>query len=72
MNRKWTIENNADKLENYFHKDMVAITSTDLKRIEGAESCVVGWKNFSENVEIIFGRNQNQKCRFMAKVNLQL
>ncbi|VAX22176.1 hypothetical protein MNBD_NITROSPINAE03-1810 [hydrothermal vent metagenome] len=49
MNRRWTVENNADELKNYFHKDMVAITPTDSKRIEGGENCVVGWKNFTEN-----------------------
>jgi len=28
MNRKWTVENNADKLKNYFHKDMAAIPTS--------------------------------------------
>jgi len=52
MNRKWTAENNTDELKNYFHKDMVAITPTDLKRIEGKENCVAAWKNFTENAKI--------------------
>lgn len=52
MNRKWTTENNADELKNYFHKDMVAITPTDQKRIEGGENCAAGWKGFSENAKI--------------------
>jgi hypothetical protein len=52
MNRKWTVENNADELKNYFHKDMVAITATDSKRIEGGENCVASWKSFADNAKI--------------------
>ena len=52
MNRKWTVENKASELKNYFHKNMVAITPTDLKRIEGGENCVTGWQNFTKNAKI--------------------
>lgn len=52
MNRAWTAENNAGALKNYFHKDMVAITPTNQKRVEGGEKCVAGWKNFTENSKI--------------------
>lgn len=52
MNRKWTLENKADELGKYFHEDMVAITATDKKRIEGGKQCLAGWKNFSENTKI--------------------
>jgi len=63
MNRKWTTENNADELKNYFHKDMVTITPTDLKRIEGGENCVAGWKGFSENAKIHFWKESEPKVQ---------
>ena len=63
MNRKWTVENNADELKNYFHKDMVAITPTDLKRIEGGENCVAGWKGFSQNAKIHFFKESEPKVQ---------
>jgi hypothetical protein len=63
MNRKWTIENNADALKDYFHKDMVAITATDNKRIEGGENCVAGWKGFSESTKIHFFKETEPKVQ---------
>jgi len=63
MNRKWTVEKNADELKNYFHKDMVAITATDQKRIEGGEKCVAGWKSFSENTKIHFWKESEPKIQ---------
>lgn len=63
MNRKWTVENNADELKNYFHKDMVAISPTDQKRIEGRENCVASWKNFSENAKIHFLKESEPKIQ---------
>ena len=63
MNHKWTAENNADELKNYFHKDMVAITPTDLKRIEGGENCVAGWKGFSQNAKIHFFKESEPKVQ---------
>lgn len=54
MNRKWTVEDKADELKNYFHENMVAITPTDSKAIEGRDNCVAGWKNFSQNAKIHF------------------
>ncbi len=63
MNRKWTVENKADELKNYFHESMVAITPTDLKRIEGRENCVAGWKKFTENVKIHFWKELDQKVQ---------
>jgi len=63
MNRKWTVENNADELNRYFHKDMVAITPTDQKIIEGGANCVAGWKNFSENTKIHFWKESEPKIQ---------
>ncbi len=63
MNRTWTVENNADELKNYFHKDMVAITPTDHKRIEGGENCLTGWKKFSENAKIHYWKEIDPKIQ---------
>jgi len=48
LNRLWTVENRAEDLVNYFHRDMVAITPTDRLRREGRAACVAGWKEFSD------------------------
>ncbi|MCD4751916.1 MAG: nuclear transport factor 2 family protein, partial [Anaerolineaceae bacterium] len=63
MNRKWTVENNTDALKNYFHKDMVAITPADFRRIEGGENCVAGWKNFTNNTKIHFWKETEPKVQ---------
>lgn len=63
LNRAWTIDNNASELKNYFHKDMIAITPTDKKRLEGGKSCVAGWKNFSENAKIHYWKEIEPKVQ---------
>ena len=47
LNWAWAVEGNPDKLKNYFHRDMVAITPTDRNRVEGKDACIAGWKNES-------------------------
>ncbi len=63
MNRKWTVEKKADELKNYFHKDMVAITATDQKRLEGRDVCVTSWKAFSDNAVIHFWKELEPKIQ---------
>ncbi|EKE10978.1 MAG: hypothetical protein ACD_15C00164G0002 [uncultured bacterium] len=63
MNRKWTVEDKAEELKNYFHPDMVAIVPTSFERIEGGENCVAGWKGFSENAKIHFWRELDPKVQ---------
>ena len=41
MNKLWTVDNKAEELVNYFHKNMVAITPTDTFRREGQHAGVV-------------------------------
>jgi hypothetical protein len=67
MNRKWTAEKNAEELKNYFHKDMVAVTATNRKRIEGRENCVASWKNFSDNAKIHFWKESEPKIQVYGK-----
>lgn len=45
LNDAWT-KGNGEKLADYFHRDMVAITPTDQYRREGREECVAGWLGF--------------------------
>lgn len=52
LNRAWTKEGNAEALNDYFHKDMVAITPTDRFRLDGRDACVAAWKTFAENAKI--------------------
>jgi ketosteroid isomerase-like protein len=51
LNNTW-IKGNPDKLKNYFHTDMVAITPTDKKRREGREACMADWTEFSRTAKI--------------------
>ncbi|MBI2413610.1 MAG: nuclear transport factor 2 family protein [Deltaproteobacteria bacterium] len=51
LNRAWT-EGRPEELSKYFHKDMVAITATDRKRLEGRDACVASWTAFANSVKI--------------------
>jgi hypothetical protein len=53
LNRAWVEEGDTEKLREYFHPDMVAITPVDREPLEGAEACVAGWKAFVEAARII-------------------
>jgi hypothetical protein len=52
LNRAWTVDNNPEKLRDFFHKDMVAVTATDRDRLEGADACVAAWQAFSNSTKI--------------------
>jgi len=51
MNDAWT-KGNPDDLAKYFHRDMVAITATDRRRLDGGAACVAGWKGFCNAARI--------------------
>lgn len=61
MNQLWTVENNAEELVNYFHKNMIAITPTDSFRIEGRDACVEGWRKFADTANIIKWKEEDPK-----------
>lgn len=63
LNRAWAVEGNPDKLKDYFHKDMVAITPTDNKRVEGGSACVSGWKKFAETTKIHYWKEKDPKVQ---------
>ncbi|KJR97258.1 MAG: hypothetical protein VR65_06550 [Desulfobulbaceae bacterium BRH_c16a] len=53
MNKCWTGKDpDLEKLHEYFHDMMVAITPMDRFRVEGKEACVAGWSNFAKSVAI--------------------
>lgn len=51
LNDAWT-KGNPDDLANYFHRNMVAITSTDRLRRESGVDCIAGWKAFADATTI--------------------
>ena len=63
LNRAWAIEGNPDKLKDYFHKDMVAITPTDHNCVEGRDACVAGWKKFVETAKIHYWKENDPKIQ---------
>ena len=54
MNRCWTCGNlvELEKLPDYFHDRMVALTPVDRYRLEGREACIAGWSNFARHATI--------------------
>jgi hypothetical protein len=51
MNDAWT-KGNPDDLDQYFHRDMVAITPSDNHRLDGGAACIAGWKGFVDSARI--------------------
>jgi len=51
LNDAWT-QGNPDDLNRYFHPNMVAITATERKRVNGGAACVAGWKGFATSTRI--------------------
>lgn len=65
MNKCWTCgdPSELEKLSDYFHEKMVAITATDKYRLEGKEACFNAWKGFAENAEIHSWKAKDQKIQ---------
>ncbi len=53
MNDAW-IKGEPDRLVNYFHADMVAVTPVARHRLDGGPACVEGWKSFVEKTTEIY------------------
>jgi hypothetical protein len=51
LNDCWT-KGNPDELVNFFHRNMVAITPNNPKRVDGGSECVAGWKGFAKAAHI--------------------
>jgi len=67
LNRAWTVEGDADKLENFFHKDMIAITPTTRERIEGRDACIASWKAFMQSAKINYWKEIDPKVQLYGK-----
>lgn len=52
MNRAWAVERDPDRLRDYFHRDMIAVTATDRHRLEGREACLASWARFVEGARV--------------------
>jgi hypothetical protein len=65
MNRCWTSGNllDVEKLSDYFHDEMVAITATDKYRLEGKEACFNSWKSFAQSTKIEFWKEHDPKIQ---------
>src|SRR5512139_2087581 len=51
MNQAWT-SGRVDDLEEFFHPDMVAVTPTEPRRLEGRAACIASWRQFTERAVI--------------------
>lgn len=58
LNDAWTIEK-GDRLAEYFHPRMVAITPVETHRLKGAVSCIAGWQKFARNATIHSWREED-------------
>jgi uncharacterized protein (TIGR02246 family) len=67
MNKAWAEDGDAEKLNDYFHKDMVAITPTDRNRLEGREACVAGWKAFVQATKIHYWKVLDPKVELFGE-----
>jgi len=51
LNDAWT-QGRPERLVEYFHPKMIAITPVDRLRRDGAASCIAGWQGFAESTRI--------------------
>ena len=51
MNRAWTT-GSPERLRDYFHDEMVAITATDRERLDGKHACLESWARFANATRI--------------------
>ena len=65
LNKCWTcgVSSELEKLKDFFHDEMVAITATNKYRLEGKDACFNGWKGFAENAVIHFWEENDPKVR---------
>jgi len=66
LNRAWTKDGAAERLQDYFHPRMVAITPSDRLRVAGQTACVAGWKQFADPVKMIHWHELDPKVDLFA------
>lgn len=53
LNETWTKDGgNVERLKDYFHPSMVAITPTDREILEGRDACFESWQRFVQTTKI--------------------
>jgi hypothetical protein len=50
MNQLWAARNTPEKLDRYFHRDMIAACAGESGFRVGQETCIAGWTGFCKNV----------------------
>lgn len=64
LNRAWAVEGDCDRLRDYFHPDMVAITATDRDLLKGREACIAAWRKFVESAKVLRWTERDPDVRF--------
>jgi len=62
-NRAWAVEGEPQRLAEFFHPEMVAITPSVRERIESGAACVEGWSAFTRAVRITAWRTHGAKVQ---------
>lgn len=62
LNDAWT-KGHPERLVDYFHPQMLAITPVDRQRRDGAAECIAGWQGFAESTHIHHWRELNPAIR---------
>lgn len=65
LNEAWT-KGNVDRLQDYFHPDMVAVTATDRNILYGKDACFAAWHNFASNAAIHHWTEVDPKVRIFG------
>ena len=53
LNAVWTKDGgNVERLKEYFHPSMVAITPTEREILEGRDACLASWQRFVQTAKI--------------------
>jgi uncharacterized protein (TIGR02246 family) len=60
INDTWT-KGNPERLVNFFHKNMVTITSGDKRRIEGKDACIASWTKFAKTNTIKYWKESEPR-----------
>jgi hypothetical protein len=67
LNKSWTTKGNLNRLKDYFHETMVAVTPELKERITGKEDCFQGWKRFHDTVDILSWEEKDPLIRIYGK-----
>ena len=66
LNRAWTKDNAVERLTEYFHPRMVAITPSERLRTVGQAACVAGWKQFADSNKVLHWQEIDPKVDLFA------